>query len=337
MVGFMRHFSAVGVLAVLGFLFPTAAGATGCGTQKAIDIAVMGWSSAAILAHIDAVVLEKGFGCSIALIPGDTLPTFATMTTRGIPALAPELWINLREKDWRRAEATGRVADLGSTFAGGFAEGWFIPAYTAEAYPDLKTVRDLADHVALFADSSDPTQGRFYSCPNNWACDTANANLLRAYGLDTKFRLIRPRSGSVFTKPMEAALKAKKPIVFYNWGPTALMFRYDLVRLDMDAPYDPDRFACITAQTCADPQPTDFSPPQSIKAVAGWLPHAAPDVAGFLKTMTMTEKTIGDLLVWSEDNHAGPRATARHFLRTAPEIWTAWVPADVAERVMAAL
>src|SRR5690606_23120401 len=51
--------------------------ATTCGTDRTIDIAEMTWPSAAALAHIHAVILERGFGCNVEIVAGDTVPTSA--------------------------------------------------------------------------------------------------------------------------------------------------------------------------------------------------------------------------------------------------------------------
>lgn len=37
------------------------------------------------------------------------------------------------------------------------------------------------------------------------------------------------------------------------------------------------------------------------------------------------------------DNQADGETGALHFLRTQPEVWQAWVPAEVAEKVKASL
>ncbi len=115
-----------------------------------------------------------------------------------------------------------------------------------------------------------------------------------------------------------------------------MMSRNNVVRLDMD-PFDAEKFACIIRRDCTDPQPTDFVEPTSVKGVAGWLPRISPDVSAYLAKMTFDVRTIEDLVLWGEDNHAGPQTIARYFLRNEPDIWTKWVPEDVAERVLASL
>ena len=63
-----------------------------------ITIANMNWASANLMAEVDKVILEKGYGCTVELIPGATMPTFTSMNEKGEPDVAPEFWQMLRLK-----------------------------------------------------------------------------------------------------------------------------------------------------------------------------------------------------------------------------------------------
>ncbi len=56
---------------VAGAAAPLAAQAA-CGR---VTVASMNWQSAEVLAEIDRVILEKGYGCDVEIVPGDTMPT----------------------------------------------------------------------------------------------------------------------------------------------------------------------------------------------------------------------------------------------------------------------
>ena len=77
----------LGVLALS--LAATQAAAAECGR---VSIANMNWQSAEVLAEVDKIILEKGYGCEVELGPGDTMPTMSSMTEKGQPDVAPELW-----------------------------------------------------------------------------------------------------------------------------------------------------------------------------------------------------------------------------------------------------
>ncbi|MFT6590907.1 MAG: glycine betaine/proline transport system substrate-binding protein, partial [Rhodoferax sp.] len=59
-----------------------------------ITVANMNWQSAEVLAHIDKIILTRGYGCEVELVPGDTMPTLTSMMEKGEPDVAPEAWIN---------------------------------------------------------------------------------------------------------------------------------------------------------------------------------------------------------------------------------------------------
>ncbi len=59
-----------------------------------ISISEMNWPSAELMANVDKVILEEGYGCNVEMIPGATMTTFASMNEKGQPDIAPELWIN---------------------------------------------------------------------------------------------------------------------------------------------------------------------------------------------------------------------------------------------------
>lgn len=313
-----------------------AANAAECGTDRTIDIAEMGWPSAAALANVHALILEEGFGCDVELVVGDTVPTLASMSTKGEPAFAPEMWPNASQEAWDKAVADGMVENMGPAIAEGLVQGWYIPTYVAEAHPDLTHVEDLADYTELFADPDDPDKGRFLSCPPGWACETMNPNFMKAYGLDDDYNVFSPGSGGALDATITRAFVREEPVVFYYWGPTAMMGRYDMTRLDMDA-FDADKFACMGEPDCADPQRTDFVVPDALKALASWVPEEAPAVADYISKVEMTNAEVGRMLLWGEENSADAEATARNFLATEEDLWTQWVPEDVAANVKAAL
>ena len=44
-----------------------------------VSISEMNWASASLMANVDKIILEKGYGCEVELVAGDTMPTFTSM------------------------------------------------------------------------------------------------------------------------------------------------------------------------------------------------------------------------------------------------------------------
>jgi glycine betaine/proline transport system substrate-binding protein len=63
----------------------------------------------------------------------------------------------------------------------------------------------------------------------------------------------------------------------------------------------------------------------------------APAVADYFSKVGLSNAEISELLVYGDENQADAAATAQNFLKTKEDLWTSWVPADVAERVKASL
>jgi len=303
-----------------------------------IDIAEMSWPSAAALAHIHATILAKGYGCNVEIVSGDTVPTSSSMFARGTPAIAPELWTSSIEKPWNEAVDQGKVVKLGDAITDGTLEGWFIPRYVHDAHPDLKTVADVVKHPELFPDPEDKTKGRLYSCPPGWTCEIATSALFDAYDMKSAgWNLFSPGSGGALDASIARAFLRKEPILFYYWGPTSILGKFDAVELDMGKA-DKAVYACNTNPDCDKPAgKTAYPSSAAIVGAAAWVKSDAPAVAEYFSHVGLTNDQISSLLVYGDENKADAAATADNFLRTQQDVWTKWVPADIAARIKATL
>lgn len=327
--------AAVGAAAL--FLGSAAASAQDCGTDRTIDIAEMTWPSAAALAHIHAIILEDGFGCEVEIVAGDTVPTSASMLSRGTPAVAPELWTSAIEEQWKAGIEAGDVVQLGQAISDGTIEGWFIPRYTAEAHPELVTADDVVARPDLFPDPENAGEGRLYACPPGWACELANAALFEAYEMEDSWNLFSPGSGANLDASIARAFLREEPILFYYWGPTAILGKYDTVMLEMPEA-DLAAYQCNTSPDCEEPAvKTAWPSSDAVVGAAAWLPEEAPAIAEYFSGVGLSTEEISRLLVYGDDNQADAEETAINFLQTREDLWTQWVSPEIAERVRASL
>lgn len=308
-----------------------------CGTDRKIDIAEMTWPSAAALAHIHATILEEGFGCSVEIVTGDTVPTSSSMLSRGTPAIAPELWTSAIEDAWAEGVGEGRVVSLADAITDGTVEGWFIPQYMQAEHPELTSAEAVIARPDLFADPENGAKGRLYSCPPGWACELSTSALFEAYDMDETWNLFSPGSGGALDASIARAFTREEPILFYYWGPTAILGKYPAVQLDLGEAFA-DVYACNTDPDCADPAGvTAYPSSPAVVGAASWIVDEAPVVAEYFGKVGLTNAQISELLVYGDENQADAAETAENFLRTRQDVWTDWVPAAVAEKVLAAL
>ncbi|KAA5605591.1 ABC transporter substrate-binding protein [Roseospira marina] len=322
---------AVSSLAVLAAAVP--AHAEDCGR---VTIAEMSWNSAATLAHMEKIVLSEGYGCDAELVPGDTLPTITSMTEKREPDIAPEIWPNAHKAVIGKAVEDGDIVIATKTLQDGGQEGWFVPSYMVEAHPELATIDGLRAHADLFPDQEEPGKGRFYTCPAGWQCQIVNANLMTAYGLDDAFTQFDPGSGPGLAGAIAKAYERREPVFAYYFGPTAILGKYDLVRVG-GMEHDPDTWTCVTSRDCADPQPNMYPPSDVLTLAVAAFADRAPEAYGFVSSVSIPNDVLNAVLAWQEDHQATGEGAAMHFLKTYPEIWTPWVPAEVADKVKAAL
>ena len=327
-------------LALFSFSAPGAIAqdsAEACGTDRTIDIAEMTWPSAAALAHIHAVILETGFGCDVEIVTGDTVPTSSSMLTRGTPAIAPELWTSAIEEPWAEGVAAGDVVALSDAITDGTVEGWFIPRYVQEAHPELTSAEAVLARPDLFADPEEPDQGRLYSCPPGWACELSTSALFEAFDMDETWNLFSPGSGGALDASIARAFTREEPILFYYWGPTAILGKYDAVQLELGEA-KPEVYVCNTDPDCDEPAGvTAYPSSPAIVGAAAWVQEEAPAVAEYFTKVGLSNAEISELLVFGDENQADAAATAENFLKTKQDLWTGWVSPEVAEKVKASL
>lgn len=331
-----KRLTALAALMASGMAMAQPAVAADCGSAENVTIAEMTWLSAAALAHVTQKILAAGYGCDTELVPGDTVPTATSMLTRSTPSIAPELWVSTVQAQWDEMQAKGNVYKASDIFSGGGQDGLWVPGYVLEQHPEIKTIEDLAANWAVFEDSQNPGKGRLYNGPPGWASEVIITNYYKALKLEDSFELFSPGSGENLKASIARAVAQNKPWVGYYWGPSDVVGKFKLVRLGMPES-DREKFTCLTDINCADPQVTGWAAGEVAVAVVSDLKDKAPDVAEFLSKMQVPNDEISAVLAWGDDNGATAEEVATHFLKNNEAIWTAWVPADVAEKVRASL
>lgn len=300
-------------------------------------IAEMTWASAAVTAHVEQIILAEGYGCDAEIVPGNTVPTVTSMTEKGEPDIAPEIWINSAREVVEKAVVEGRLEIAGEILSDGGEEGWWIPDYMVEQYPELTTLQAVLERPDLFPDKEEPGMGRFYGCPSGWGCQIVNANLYKAYGLEEAgFTLFDPGSGEGLAGAIAGAYERGQPIFAYYWAPTSLLGKYPMAKLG-GMTHDPETWPCTIDKDCADPKPNMYPKSVVFTVVTSRFADQAPEAYAFVSRVAWKNEFLNTLLAWKDDNQATPRETAEHFLRNHEDVWTAWVPSAVAARVKAGL
>jgi glycine betaine/proline transport system substrate-binding protein len=311
--------------------------ASACSNKRAIVIGDMDYDTAHFTATLISFILDKGYGCSIARRQGTTLE-LVELLGHGEIDLIPEIWIQNAAKNLKKMIEAGNIIKLGTVYPSAI-EGWFVPRYLVEGpsppAPNLRSVSDLAEYRQLFSDPEEPSRGRFLNCPIGWQCEFINTRKLKGYGLSKTFVNYRPSSGTLMELALVEALESKRPIVFYYWGPSWLIDTQRLRQLE-EPPYN----EAVWQELLATEYPTRAtSYPRSEVAIAANANFANISVAEleFLKRLQLGEAALTEILPAMHGNTRGTDSLVRDFLVRHPEIWTNWVPANIAARITAYL
>ena len=322
--------------ALLSAGFFAAPASADCGK---VVIADMNWASATFIAHADKVILEKGFGCEVELVPGDTMPTGTSMTEKGEPDVAPELWVNALKQALDLAVEEGRLEYAGKSLLDGGEEGFWVPRYMVDKNPELATMDGILKNADMFPDPEDDSQGLFMGCPAGWNCQITSGNLYKAYGMkDAGFVLGNPGSAAGLDGSLAKAYERGEPWLGYYWAPTAFLGKFDMVKVDFGVKHDKEEWdRCTTVEDCANPKPNAWSPSDVFTVTTTDLKNKEPAVYDYFASRGFRNAFMNKFLKWMDENQASGEEAAEHFLKNHEDIWTAWVSAEEANKIKASL
>jgi len=313
-----------------------------CEVSEPIVFAGLNWDSNEFHTAVAQRILRDGMGCSVDKIPGATIPLHNGMI-RGDIHIIMEIWLANESKVWLDGVAAGKVSAIGVNMADA-VQAWYIPRYLVEGpnapAKGLRSVADLPRFKGLFADPEEPGKGRFYNCMAGWACETLNTKRLAGYGLSEHFTNVRPGSGAALDAAIISALKRRKPIVFYYWGPSWLLGQHAEELIALEEPsFDAQKWASLVAATDSAKvkAATAFPVVDIVIGVNQAFIQKAPTIAQFLRQYRTNTRLVSEALASMQTGKISADAAARLFLMKHPEVWERWVSPDVARRVRSSL
>jgi glycine betaine/proline transport system substrate-binding protein len=290
-----------------------------CGTQP-ITIARMQWPTSALLAEIHARILSDNFSCTVQLQESDMATVGSSMGSNGQPAVAPEMWIARIPEIWNAALENQKVRQGGASYLEPIFEGWFVPAYVAETWPDIASIEGLKVHAAEMGNGRRP---RFITCPPDWGCNIINANMLRAHGLDGLFEVVEPANRFELDTLIAEAVGRKEPILFYYWQPNAILAQFSFREVALGS-YNKDNFLCMGRRACATPLPSSFAPDPVVTAVSDWVFVDAPQVASYFQRAKMPFAEMNAMLQQMTEAGVTVEQVAERFIAERGAIWRPW-------------
>ncbi|MGL6257689.1 ABC transporter substrate-binding protein [Vibrio sp. WXL210] len=312
------------------------ANASECGE---FTIADMNWNSASVMAHVDQFILNNGFDCQAQLIPGDTVPTGTSMIEKAQPDVAPELWTNGIKEALDRGVAEKRLRYAGNSLTDGGQEGFWVPAYMVERYPELATIEGVIKHKALFKHPESDDKFAFYTCPSGWTCQITAGHLFDALGLEAHdFDIIDPGSGAALAGILAKNYEREQAWFGYYWSPTPILGKYEMVMVDFGSGADIDEYRnCTTQPDCQSPKVTMYPPSPVHTVTTEKFAQQEPAAFEYLSNRGFTNQQMSKILAWMEDEHADAEDAMYYFLENYPEVWRSWISSEIASKVESAI
>ncbi len=321
-----------------------AIGLVGCGAKTnetpekekpTLIFADAGWDSIQFHNSVVQFIAEKGYGYKTNIMSGSTPITFAGLVQGDID-IYTEIWVDNLQEEYDKAIKNGDIKKLSVNFDDN-AQGLYVPTYLIKGdpargieplAPDLKSIKDLPKYWELFKDPEVPAKGRLYGSPPGWAVDEMLTTKIKNYGLDTTYNYFSPGSDAALATSMTKAYEEGKPWLGYYWEPTWIMGKYDMTLLS-DVPFDEalwtDGYKC------------EFAPSQVTVGVNKVMETKAPDVVEFLSHYKTSTALTNEALAYMQENKVGTDEAAQWFLKSHTDLWTPWVPSEIADKVNAAL
>ena len=287
------------------------------------------WDSVRLQNRITMFIVEHGYGYPVDAISGETQVLWDSLLD-GDSLVTMEVWLPNQQEEWDAAIIDGAVIPLGKSLDENW-QGWVIPTYMTKYNSGLQDVGDInnEDYIELFVAPDKIFEIRkkavFVTCPVDTECHDINLAKLKAYKLEDDVEIIVPASLAALQDNLERAYLDERPWLGYMWGPTRLSEELDLTIL-REPDYNEECWA--TTKDCAYPTA------QVLVAVHPSMLSVAPEVVEFLRKWDFTARRQTGTEKWMSENNATVEEAAIHFLNTWPGVWTAWVPEDVAQRVL---
>jgi glycine betaine/proline transport system substrate-binding protein len=313
---------------------------TGCGEEEkpTLKFSDLNWGSAHFQSEMAKIIAEKGYGYTVELVPGATIPLTQGLRTGDIDVMI-EGWYQNQQEAVEAGIAAGEIEMLGYLNDDNWQSGFVIPTYVVKGdsargidpmAPNLKSVYDLEDPemMELFANPENKDKGLILNGPPGWECEIVVPLQIEAYGLAEEYDTLNAGSSEGLFASLKSAYDKGEPWLGYLWGPTWIAGALDLTLLEEPAYSEnvwDDNYAC------AWPSVDLF-----IAGHSGFTDQA-PDLAEMFGKWELNTATLDEVLAYMNETGGEPIDAAIWFLKNKESIWTKFVTSEAAEKVKEAV
>ncbi|MNE54070.1 Substrate binding domain of ABC-type glycine betaine transport system [compost metagenome] len=115
-----------------------------------------------------------------------------------------------------------------------------------------------------------------------------------------------------------------------------MLGRFKLIQLE-EPPFDAEAWKTLTDADNPNPQPTRSLASKLSIGVSTPFQKQYPQIAEFFSKVDFPIDPLNKALAEMSEKHTAPRQAAEDFMNKYPEVWQAWLPKDVADKVAAGM
>ncbi len=303
--------------------------------DETIIFADVSWAASTFMSNLAAYMVDVGYGYDTDVVTAANVVALKSIESGDVD-VHMDVEIRSIGAVYQEVVDTGKAEALGVSYTPVW-QGWLVPRYMIEGdpergiepmMPDFEDVFDLADYWELFEDPEDPSKGRFLNCIPGWQCEKINKRKMEAYGLDEHFNVVSPGSDAALSASMVSAFEKGEPWFGYYWSPSWVLGITDMYRIP-EPEFDEDLWNEEDGFPCA------YSVDDGNIVGATSLRERAPEVRDFLFEFHIPVEVMNELLLYLHESGKDANEVIPWFLTRYEDIWTTWVPSDVAERIKA--
>ncbi|TCM69793.1 glycine betaine/proline transport system substrate-binding protein [Acinetobacter calcoaceticus] len=291
-----------------------------------IKMAALSWESGQFTTAVIKQILQQAYGCEVIEVSGSSSAQENALIQNDLQLIA-EIWQG-RSTVLADGLKSNQIQVFGNTLAGGATQGWYIPRYLAEQYPDLRHYQDLFRYPSLFQaqfqSNTDAAKGRFLTCPKGWVCEGFNQRLLHNTGLNQHYSIVQPGTGAALDAEISAYYEQKKPVLFYYWQPAGLMAKYDFVPLRFPS-FNAQCWDQLVDKTSKDPCISGFPVSQLSIAASNAFVKQHPELVEMLKKIQFSPEQLNGAILSMNENQRSATDQANLFMLEHPAQWQAWL------------
>ncbi|QQK76242.1 ABC transporter substrate-binding protein [Salicibibacter cibarius] len=314
-----------GLLSVAAFSLAACGGAEE--DNETIVFAEPEWESIWFHNSVAQIIAEEGYGYATETQTGSSPATLQGLRDGDIDVYL-ETWIENMQEPYQEGMDAGEIVELSTNFDDN-EQGLYVPTFVIEGdeeegiepmAPDLESVGDLEEYWEVFEDPDEDGIGRIYGSPPGYEAETIVDDMYEEAGLNENYNLFSPGSEAALNTSLLTAYEDGEPWIGYNWEPTWIIGLLDMTLLEEEDPDDP------------------FFPSQPVTVTANTeFAENDEEFVAFLEQYETSSDITGEALHYMEENDADEWEAAEWFLEEYEDLWTEWVPEDVAEDVLASL